>query len=151
MIDKEILQRIEREAKEFFAKLQAEASLSVKEEDDAVLVEVNMSEPQLFIGERGQTLMEIQHVFRMILRKKFQEQTLVFLDVNEYKKSKEAYLKELARNTADEVSLLKKEKELPAMNSAERRIVHVELQGRTDVSSESIGEEPERRIVIKPK
>jgi spoIIIJ-associated protein len=72
-------------------------------------------------------------------------------DINDYQKNKAQYLKELARTTADEVALFKKDKELPAMTPGERRIVHVELAGRQDVVSESIGEGTERRVVVKIK
>ncbi|PJA84129.1 MAG: hypothetical protein CO145_02195, partial [Candidatus Nealsonbacteria bacterium CG_4_9_14_3_um_filter_37_13] len=69
---------------------------------------------------------------------------------NGYKKKKLDYLKELARSLADEVALTKKEKNLPPMAAYERRIIHLELAGRSDVTTESIGEEPERRVVVRP-
>ena len=70
-------------------------------------------------------------------------------DINDYQKNKEQYLRDLARTTADEVVLFKADKELPAMTPGERRIVHLELAERQDVVSESVGEGPERRVVIK--
>jgi spoIIIJ-associated protein len=84
-------------------------------------------------------------------RKKTEEPTQIYLDVNEYRKSKESYLKTLANSAADEVVLLKKEKELPPMPPRDRRIVHVVIQERGDLLSESRGEEPERKVVIRPK
>ena len=59
-------------------------------------------------------------------------------------------MKDLAKELADEVALTKKEKVLSPMPSYERRIIHLEISKREDVKTESIGEEPERRIVIKP-
>jgi len=56
----------------------------------------------------------------------------------------------LARSLADEVAITKKEKILSSMPAYERRIIHLELAGRSDVTTESIGQEPERRIVIRP-
>ncbi|MBI2113433.1 MAG: hypothetical protein HYT50_02550 [Candidatus Wildermuthbacteria bacterium] len=150
MIPAETLQAIEQEAKKLFELLETEALLAVQEQKEGgVLIQATMQEPQLFIGEKGQALMEIQHVLRMMLRKKLAEYTQVFLDINEYKKSKESYLKEMARNAADEVALLKKDKELPPMNAADRRVVHIELSQRSDVVAESVGQDPERRIVIR--
>ncbi|RLC39293.1 MAG: hypothetical protein DRH33_03225, partial [Candidatus Nealsonbacteria bacterium] len=73
------------------------------------------------------------------------------LDINQYKKNKIEYLNDLAKSTADEVALSKKEKILPPMPSYERRIIHLTLAEREDVQTESQGEEPERRVVIKPK
>ncbi len=66
------------------------------------------------------------------------------------KRKKYEYLRELAKSVADEVALTKKEKQLAPMPAHERRIIHLELVGRTDIISESIGQEPERKIVIKP-
>jgi len=56
----------------------------------------------------------------------------------------------LAKEIADEVALTKKEKILPPMPAYERRIIHLELAQRPDVTTQSIGQEPERRVVIKP-
>jgi spoIIIJ-associated protein len=86
-----------------------------------------------------------------ILRKKIEEQFFIDLDINDYKKKKTEYLKEVARTTADDVSLTKKEKQLAPMPAYERRIIHLELADRSDVITESIGEEPERSVIVKPK
>jgi spoIIIJ-associated protein len=59
-------------------------------------------------------------------------------------------LRELARKAAREAVLKKKPVELPAMNAYERRVVHSELALRPDVMTESSGEEPNRRVVVKP-
>jgi spoIIIJ-associated protein len=149
---KEQLQEIEQLAKEFFEKLGAEASLKATLElDGSILVAAELAEPQALIGEGGETLLELQHLLRLMARKRSEEPTQLYLDINEYQKSKESYLKTLANSAADEVVLLKKEKELPPMPPRDRRIVHVAIQERGDVVSESRGEEPERRVVIRPK
>ena len=70
--------------------------------------------------------------------------------MNHYKEKKIKYLRELARSIANEVSLSKKEMALEPMPAYERRVIHMELAGRSDVTTESIGEEPERKVVIKP-
>jgi len=119
-------------------------------EEGLVAVRVTVEEPKMFIGERGQTLFEIQHIFKSIVRKKVSEPLHLFVDINDYRKNKEDYLRELARNTADEAALFKREKELPPMPAAERRIIHMELAERGDVVSESVGEGVERRVAIKP-
>ena len=63
---------------------------------------------------------------------------------------KAEYLKSSAQEFADEVALSGKEKALSPMSAYERRIVHMQLAGRKDVITESIGKEPERKIIIKP-
>ena len=152
MISSETLQVIETEAKQFFEKMGAAGTVTARaDEESGVFVDAVLEEPQLFIGEKGQTLAEIQHLLKAMLRKKVPEQLFITLDINEYKKNKESYLKDLARDTADEVALLKKPKELLPMPPAERRIIHLELAERSDITSESEGEDSERRVVVKPK
>ena len=121
-----------------------------EEKIKTIFIELKTKEPRILIGERGQTLLEIQQLLVAIIRKKIKEQFFLNLDINEYKKKKIEFLKELASNLADDVALNKKEKWLPTMTSYERRVIHMELSKRNDVATESIGHEPERKIIIKP-
>jgi len=139
--------------REFFLRLGVKEVPVVSMHDSETLaVTLIMEDPKTLIGERGQTLFEIQHLLRTMLRKKFQPVSPhIFLDINDYRKSKEEYLRDTARQTADEAVLLNKPRELGAMSAADRRIVHMELSLRADVVSESAGEGENRRVVIKPK
>jgi spoIIIJ-associated protein len=127
--------------------LSADVSLSA----DVVSVDIKLDEPQILIGQGGQTLFEIQRILRTILNKKLKEVFYLNLDINDYKKKKVEYLKDLAREMADQVALTKEEKSLPAMSAYERRVVHAELSQKTDVTTESQGEGFDRHIVIRPK
>ncbi|MDD5144603.1 MAG: KH domain-containing protein [Candidatus Pacebacteria bacterium] len=143
---------IKKAIQEFFEKANFEVDIeSVKESEDTVFVSLKMEEPQVLIGEGGQTLNELQHLLKLIIKRKAESLFYLDLDINNYKKKKIEYLKELAVSTANEVSLMRKEKELPPMTAYERRVVHMELASREDVMTESIGEEPERRLIIKPR
>ncbi|MDO8655210.1 MAG: R3H domain-containing nucleic acid-binding protein [bacterium] len=139
--------------RELFSLLGIEELPAVSMQDEQTLqVTLTMEDPKTLIGERGQTLFEIQHLLRTMLRKKLQQDPPhIFLDINDYRKSKEEYLRDAARQAADEAVLLNKSRELGAMSAADRRIVHMELAQRSDVTSESIGEGEERRVVIKPR
>lgn len=146
------LEKIKKIVEEFFGKMTFEAEIEILPPKDLTLpVQLQAKEPQILIGQGGETLAEIQHLLRIILRKEITEEVYIDLDINDYKKKKTDYLKELAREIAEEVALTKKEKELSPMPAYERRIIHLELAGRTDVISESIGQEPERRVVIRPR
>ena len=74
----------------------------------------------------------------------------VNVDLNNYKREREHLIAELAKAAARKALLEKKEVALPAMNSYERRLVHVALATRPDLKTESMGEGSERHIVIKP-
>ena len=151
MISQEQLEEIKKTVKEFFEKATLEVEIEFLPQQDLTLpIDLKTEEPQILIGQGGQTLSEIQHLLKAILRRKIEENFYIDLDINDYKKKKLDYLKEMARSLADEVVLTKKEKVLPAMSAYERRIIHLELAGRSDVTTESIGEEPERKVVINP-
>ncbi len=151
MISKEGLEKIRKITKEFFQKTTFDVSLhfSTKEEN-TLLIEAKTEDPQILIGEKGQTLADIQHLLKIILRKKTAELFYVNIDINDYKKKKAEYLKELANSVADDVILSKEEKALSPMRAFERRIVHMELAERSGVITESIGERDERKVVVKP-
>ena len=172
MLDKKEINKVKEIAEEFFSKMTitisgAEINLSSAEKDqnnpqgkieeqpteypDVVNFDIKLEEPQILIGQGGQTLFEIQRLLKTILNKKLQKVFYLNLDINDYKKKKIEYLKDLAKDLADQVSLNKEEKVLPPMSSYERRIIHAELSKRTDVATDSQGEGFDRHVVIKPK
>lgn len=124
---------------------------SAKDIKGVIVLKIQLPEPQVLIGQQGQTLFELQRLLRILLNKRLKDNYYLSLDINDYKRSKMEYLESLAQNVADEVSMMKKEKELPPMNSYERRIIHAKLSGRSDILAESYGQGQERRLVIKPK
>jgi len=147
------LEKIKKEIEEFFKKMTFEAEIqSLSKEGPTLTLSLKVEEPQILIGEKGETLFEIQHLLKLILRRKIniEEAFYVDLDISDYKKKKIAYLKEMARALAEEVVLIKKEKILPPMSSYERRIIHLELANMPNITTESIGQEPERKVVISP-
>lgn len=149
---KEQLATIEEVAQEFFSQLEVVGDMDVTSPaENTASIALTIENPGMIIGENGQTLLEIQHLLRRILQKRMNMQLppQVALDVNNYRKAKEEYLRTMAKEAADEVLLLKKTKELPPMSSFERRVVHEEIGKREGLSSESIGEGEDRRVVIK--
>lgn len=166
MIEEKDLNIIKKATEEFFDKMTISAekieakqyfnsdildSKELLEQKDAVLLKIALKEPQILIGQAGQTLFEIQRVLRMMLNKKLQKAFYLDLDINDYKAQKTDYLKGLAKELADQVFLTKETKALNPMSSYERRIIHQELSKRTDIISESQGEGPDRHIIIKPR
>ena len=151
MIKKEDLEKIKEETKRFFEKMGFEAEFEfLSQKKETLQIRVKMEDPQPLIGRGGQTLVKVQRLLGAILKKKVKENFFIDLDINNYKERKIEFLKELAQKTADQVALIKEEKALNFMPAYERRIIHLELAERDDVTTESIGEEPERRVIIKP-
>ena len=90
----------------------------------------------------------MNHLLQMIARKN--QSKTVFLDINNYRQERETLITELAKAAAKKVLATKEEVLLPAMNSYERRLVHVALAVHPDVRTESAGAGKGRYVVIKP-
>jgi len=151
-MDQKSFSTIKETAKEFFEKTGFELELEFSPPaEETISINIKTKEPQILIGEGGQTLADIQHILKAVMRRKVENPFFISIDINEYRKRKEEYLKETARLMADEVALTKKEKELTPMPAYERRVVHMELASREDVITESMGEGAERRVIIKPR
>ncbi len=150
-MEQQNLEKIKKIAEEYFEKMGFEIEIEVlPEKEQTIPLRLKATDARILIGERGQTLFEIQHLLKAILRREIKEDFYLDLDINDYKKNKILYLKDLARSAAEEAVLTKRERELPPMSAAERRIIHLELALRKDIRTQSIGREPERRVVIQP-
>ena len=91
MVPKEHIDIIEKAARELFEKMEMPGDVLVEstaEEEASVVVSVNTEDPKIYIGEKGQTLFEIQHILKLIVRKKIEEPLYISLDINDYKKNK---------------------------------------------------------------
>lgn len=103
------------------------------------------------IGYKGKTIESFQSLLNAMLQREDDESAKVFVEVNDYKKRKEEKLKNLANKMANNVIKFRKPIRLEPMSAYERLIIHTELAKRDDVETESQGEEPRRRVVIKKK
>lgn len=145
------LQEIKQTIREFFEKTGFDIEMKILSLNDKTIpIKINTDDPKVLIGQNGQTLTDIQHLLKAVLSHKISEQFYIDLDINNYKEKKIAYIKESAREWADEVSLNKEEKTLSPMPSYERRVIHMELADRSDVRTESAGQGIDRYIIIRP-
>lgn len=104
---------------------------------------------RFIIGKNGQNLKAFEHLVRAMLSKTKDNQNVV-VDINDYKKSRASFVVDAAKQAVSRVRNTQKAEVLTPMSAYERRIVHMELASYPDVATESIGDEPQRRIVIKP-
>lgn len=104
----------------------------------------------MLIGERGANLSALEHVVKKVVAKKIGETYKFTLDINDYRMRKLEDLKQDVKAAAKEVRLYKKEVPLRTMSAFERRIVHLLLAEYPDITTESTGQEPDRRVIIKP-
>jgi spoIIIJ-associated protein len=89
----------------------------------------------------------ITHLVRQIVK---HEDVHVLVDVNDYRKERDALITKIARAAAKKASVTKQAVPLPAMNAYERRIVHTELSMNPNIKTESEGETKERHVVVTP-
>lgn len=142
---------VEKTAKELFDLLGVEGNFEVSKLEDGFEINLSTEDGGIIIGYRGEVLEALQLILSLCASKEIGTFTRVFLEVGDYKKSREAWLEDLVSRTKERVLETKEDVPLPNLRSWERRIVHLMLQDDGDVSSESVGSGKERTLVIKPK
>jgi spoIIIJ-associated protein len=103
------------------------------------------------IGRKGERLSALQHLVNLMLSRRTGQWTRVLVDVEDYRGRRERQLADLANRAADRVLETGKMLQLEPMPALERRWVHLALRDREGVATQSIGEEPSRRVVVLPR
>lgn len=116
--------------------------------DTPILVDIRGDELSILVGRRAETLNALQYILGLIVSKEAQRWVQVVVDVEGYRARREKQLRQLARRMAEQAVRTGKRQILEPMSSAERRIIHLELRDHADVFSESIGEDPARKVTI---
>ncbi len=115
------------------------SKLNVKGEDLGVL-----------IGRRGEKLASLQHLVNLIVAKREGQWHRIAVDVENYRGRREEQLRDVAERAAKRVAQSGKIIQLEPMPAVERRIVHMALVENPRVRTQSVGVEPNRRIVVLP-
>ena len=103
------------------------------------------------IGRKGERLSALQHLVNLMLSKEMGSWTRVLVDVEDYRGRRERQLRELADRAAARVVETGKMLQLEPMSALERRWIHLSLRDHPGVATQSIGEEPNRRVVLVPR
>jgi spoIIIJ-associated protein len=103
------------------------------------------------IGRKGERLSALQHLLNLMLSKQLGEWTRILVDVEGYRGRRERQLREIAQRAAQRVEETGRMLQLEPMSALERRWIHLALRGHVRVVTQSIGEEPERRVVVLPR
>jgi Predicted RNA-binding protein len=125
-----------------------EADISVSEDEESIVVDINGDDIGIIIGRRGETMDSLQYLTSLVVNKSYEDYKRVILNVENYRQKREETLIKLANRLADKVVKYKKPITLEPMNPYERRIIHSSLQGHKYVETYSTGEEPKRKVVI---
>jgi spoIIIJ-associated protein len=103
------------------------------------------------IGRKGERLSALQHLVNLMLSRRTGQWTRVLVDVEDYRGRRERQLVDLAQRAAERVVETGKMLQLEPMPALERRWVHLALRDHEGVGTQSIGEEPNRRVVVLPR
>ena len=132
-------------------KMGMSVNLEVRKRDDNITIKIFSDHNAVLIGKNGRAIEALQTIVRQIVSNETKEYISIILDVENYKEKRVKNLEYLAKKVAKEVRDTKVETKLDSMNSYERRIIHSTLSDNKYVYTESVGEEPNRCVVIKPK
>ncbi|GAA5504481.1 hypothetical protein Dxin01_04255 [Deinococcus xinjiangensis] len=143
---------LERFLKGLTARIDPSLSFNIRENEDALEVEINGEHAAKLAGRDGRTLHAIEVIAYTVLAKQAGRADLrVRVDVGGFRKRQADTLAKLAERLAIQVAKSGEPHELQPMPAADRRIIHMTLKEHPDVMSESVGEGAARRLVIRPR
>lgn len=149
LVAKEVLERL-------LAGMGIEARVRLRPPDlpegpNPIVLDITGENLGILIGRRGETLLALQYITRLIVNRRLHQWAEIIVDVEGYKKRRESSLTQLARRMADRATLLGQAVSLEPMPAHERRIIHLALRDHEKVTTESVGEDDRRKVVIFPR
>jgi spoIIIJ-associated protein len=133
---------------DIFDKMNLETEIETYEEEESISLDIKSTESGIIIGRRGETLDALQYLTSLVVNKDCEEYKRITLDIENYRQKREQTLLKLAERLAQRVVRNRKSISLEPMNPYERRIIHSALQNNKNVKTFSVGDEPNRKVVI---
>lgn len=128
---------------------------SKDDENKIFWVRIESKEPGFLIGQKGSNLKALQHLVSLISCKNQKDdrthKTRIIIDVNNYRVSRLEFLKKIALINYKKVTETRRVVLLEPMSAYERRVIHLTLQEKKEIETESLGDEPNRRVMIRMK
>jgi spoIIIJ-associated protein len=125
--------------------------VSTRATPESILVDVSGRDLGVLIGWRGETLRALQTMTNLLASRRLGPDQRVIVDVERYRQRREHTVREIALRAARQVKVTGDPITLDAMQPFERRAIHLALEADPDVTTVSIGEEPDRRVVVGPR
>lgn len=133
---------------EYFEKMGVSLNIDSKYEDKILKFDITGEKAGIIIGYRGETLEALQLLVSTLVNRKKENYVKILIDVEGYRQKRVQTLEGLAAKVAHTVVSKRKSITLEPMVPFERRVIHTTLQNHPKVKTESIGEEPYRKVVI---
>jgi spoIIIJ-associated protein len=115
-----------------------------------VHIDVTGDDLSILIGRRAETLNSLQYIASLMVSKEVGKHLPLIVDVEGYRQRRENQLRHLAQRMAEQAIKTGRRQSLEPMPANERRIIHIELRNNPQVETESIGEDPNRKVTIIP-
>ncbi len=137
-------------------KMQVNAEVSVKLGDGdinrvaPVLIDIEGKDLSFLIGRKAETINALQYVTSLIVGRELGRWVPLVLDIQQYRHRREEELRKLAQMIAEQAVGTGRKQILEPMPPNERRIIHIELRDNPLVETESVGEEPQRKVTVRP-
>ena len=142
----------EKRASEFLGKIfeltNEEVNVDAKVEGEVLKVDLSGSDMGIVIGKRGETLDALQHLTSLVVNRGDSDFLKVSLDAENYRAKRNEALESLAHKLANKVVRTRRNTTLEPMNAYERRIIHAALQDHEEVTTYSVGQGVNRKVVI---
>lgn len=154
--DEFILSVAQATVKEILEKMGVQAEVKASFPEDAagdernIWVEVQGKDLSFLIGRRSETINSLQYIASLMVGKELGRWVSLQIDVEGYRQRRERALRQLARRMAEQAVNSGRRQVLEPMPANERRIIHLELRDNPNVVTESTGDEPARKVTIKP-
>ena len=116
-----------------------------------ILIDIQGNDLSILIGRRSETLNALQYISSLIVSKELGRWVPMMIDVQGYRKRRDRQLRQLGRKMAEQAIQTGRRQVLEPMPANERRVIHLELRNHPEVITESMGEEPYRKVTISPK
>src|SRR5215471_21479105 len=136
---------------QLLARMGIRCSVTAHATSEAIVVDVSGRDLGVLIGWRGETLRALQTMTNLLASRRLGPDRRVIVDVERYRQRRENTVREIAYRAARQVKVTGDPITLDAMQPFERRAIHLALESDPDVTTISIGEEPDRRVVVGPR
>jgi len=129
-------------------RMDVDADMEVTESEDSIDIVLTGKDPGSLIGRRGETLDALQHLTNYVVNRSVSSRVRINIDAENYRQRRNETLESLANRTAGKVIKYRRNMTLDPMNAYERHVIHSALQNYEQISTFSVGSEPNRRIVV---
>jgi len=147
----EKIKTVEKLSRDLLSKLGLSAQSKATSDGQTIMLKVDLDDPGILIGKSGETLIEFQYLLRLLTNRKLGEFTYLVVDVNDYQQRQQEQTEQQAIQAIKIIKRTNRSHLLEPMSASLRKIVHLKITDEANLESQSVGEEPNRRVIIKVK